>query len=429
MFGLMRARTCVKHTDAWREWRNHYCGTCKTIGSRYGQAARMALNHDTVFLAELLTALSPEPAATLSPAYRSFNCMALPKGEEEMPAVLRYSAAATLVLAEFKVLDHIEDTGRRRWRALQQLFSKAFRNAQRDLAALSFPMARLREALETQSQREREGTTLAEFSAPTAEATALFFAHGAVVARLSTDCAATLESLGRTFGELAYLLDAFEDFEKDEAAGAFNAIRATHGVKRDAVAQLHLLTAAIRTDLERLPLKPEMAAAFASRLQTNLEAKLGLHLCKPRLGATKTSRKQRWDRALAFARGISADSPKWRISMTVAAVAVIAYLAPSHSRAATSPSECLSLGFNLMALGSMFAMATTVPPIPPVDPSVNPGVKGGKSKGSGGACDGCCCDCGDCDGCSCCACEALSCDCCSGCGDCCSGCDCGGCDC
>src|SRR5450432_3469465 len=143
MFGLMRARTCAKHTDAWRNWRNHYCGTCKTIGSRYGQAARMALNHDTVFLAELLTALSAQPAPTLSSAYRSFNCMTLPQRAEEMPAVLRYSAAATLVLAEFKVLDHIEDTGRRRWRTLGRLFSKAFRKAQHDLDALDFPMDRL----------------------------------------------------------------------------------------------------------------------------------------------------------------------------------------------------------------------------------------------------------------------------------------------
>ena len=108
MFGLMRARTCVRHTESWRAWRNHYCGTCKTIGARYGQAARMALNHDTVFLSELLSALSSDPE--LSAAYRSFNCMAMPKRGDEMPAVLRYSSAATLVLAEFKIVDHVEDT-------------------------------------------------------------------------------------------------------------------------------------------------------------------------------------------------------------------------------------------------------------------------------------------------------------------------------
>src|ERR1700710_1921184 len=124
MFGLMRARTNARHTETWREWRNHYCGTCKTIGARYGQAARMSLNHDTVFLAEILSALSASP--DISRAYRSFNCMTLPKTEAEMPTVMRYAAAATLVLAEFKVIDHIEDTNGRRWRTLKRLFSKQF---------------------------------------------------------------------------------------------------------------------------------------------------------------------------------------------------------------------------------------------------------------------------------------------------------------
>ena len=425
----MRARTCAKHTEAWSEWRSHYCGTCKTIGARYGQTARLALNHDTVFLAELLTALSSP--VEQSRAYRSFNCMTLPKRDEEMPTVLRYSAAATLVLAEFKVVDHIEDTGRRRWRVLGRVFSRAFRNAQRDLNAFGFPVARLREALATQQAREREGTTLDEFAAPTAEATALFFAHGATVAGLS--CCGTLEALGRKFGELAYLIDAFEDFEKDAAAGAFNAIRATGGVKQDAVPRLRSLTEAIRADLESLPMAPRVAASFSARLNANLDAKLGLRVCQPHRGAAlKVTRKQRWESAVAFARGLSADSPKWRASATVVAVALVAYMAPSHSRAAHTPAECLSLGFNLMALGSMFAMAATGgPAIPPVHGSAHVAGKGGKSRSGGGGGSG---ECTPCDWC--CACESIECcsggcDCCGGCGDCCSGCGdgCSGCDC
>ena len=442
----MRARTCAKHTDSWREWRNHYCGTCKTIGARYGQAARMSLNHDTVFLAELLTALIPDrDATTLSPAYRSFNCMTLPKTEEEMPAMLRFSAAATLVLTEFKVIDHIEDTNRRRWRTLARLFSKAFRKAEHDLEALDFPTRELRESLSRQSTQEREGTTLHDFAAPTAEATRLFFAHGATLAGQTPETAATLATLGARFGQLAYILDAFEDYEKDAKSGAFNALKATNKSKNEIVPQLMALNKAIAEDLKLLPLKPEQAASFAQRLKANLDAKLGLHICQPRRAKTKPTRKQRWESAKAFARTISDDSPKWRASITVASVALIAYLAPSHSRAATTPSECLSLSFNLMALGSIFAMAASggTPPLPPVDPSINPGKVAGKAGRSGKS--GCCsnCGCGDCDCCcdlECCACEACACEscgcgsCCGGCGDCCGGCgDCGdccsGCDC
>ncbi|HEY3740849.1 MAG TPA: DUF5685 family protein [Bryobacteraceae bacterium] len=473
----MRARTCAKHTEPWKQWRNHYCGTCKTIGARYGQAARMALNHDTVFLSELLTSLRPQAHLEQSSAYRSFNCMTLPKRDDEMPAILRYAAAATLVLTEFKVIDHIEDTGKRRWRSLARVFSKAFRAAERDLKELRFPVAALRDALHTQSAREQSGSTIADFSAPTAEATRLFFAHGANVAELGPEAGETLARIGRAFGELAYLLDAFEDYDKDRTSGAFNAVRAAYRIedrtqpladdtKQEIVAQLQALVAAIRADLELLPLTPEVAASFGSRLKSNVDSKLGLRICcAPKAGRTKISRKQRWDNAIQFARRISNDAPKWRAPLTVGAVALVAYLAPAHSRAATSPSECLSLSFNLMALGSVFALAVSGP-IPPVDPSINPGTiakaaaaargkasagRSGRGAGGGGGncgccntctcCDDCCCD-SDC--CTCCACEWLSCegcsccgdccgscgncgDCCSGCGDCgdcCSGCDC-----
>jgi hypothetical protein len=359
--------TCVEHTDAWQRWRTNYRGTCKTIGARYGHAARIALNYDTVFLAELLGALGPRSTAQPCRAYRSFNCMTLPQQEVEVPLILRYSAAATLVLAEFKIVDHIEDTRRRRWRILARLFSRAFRDAQRDLTALEFPIERLRATLSTQSKREREGRTLSEFAAPTVEAMALFFAHGAVVAGMTQTDAATLDQIGRSFGELAYLLDAFEDYEKDGVTGEFNAIRAERGLKAsvplpaeirgDITAQLQRLVKMIAEQLEHLPLRPETVGAFTSRLKFNLDAKLGLHVLQAPPWRKQASRRERWHSALAFARDLSSNSPSWRASMTVAAVACVAYLAPFHSRAASTPSECLSLGFNVMALGSVFAMA------------------------------------------------------------------------
>ena len=431
MFGLMRARTCARHTEPWRQWRNHYCGTCKTIGARYGQVARMALNHDTVFLGELLTALGSD--FERSAAYRSFNCMSLPGHDVEMPVVLRYAAAATLVLAEFKVIDHIEDTGRRRWRALERVFSLAFRKAERDLLNMGFPFAKLRDVLGSQTSRERMGVELADFSAPTAEATAMFFEHGAAVIGFKGD----LVPLGRKFGELAYLLDAFEDHEKDLASGGFNALRATGQAKGDVVPRLQRLVEEIGEDLRVLPLHADTAAAFIARLKTNVDSKLGLHICKPtRVPRERISCRQRWEKAIEFARGMSADAPMWRAPLTVGAVAIVAYLAPAHSKAATTPAECLSLGFNLMALGSMFAMAASGDPPPvirPVDPSVHPthGAMKGKSsgKGSGG---GGCGNCGSgggggCDACDCCCCcESI--ECCSGCGDCCGSCgECGDC--
>src|ERR1700732_2806021 len=99
MFGLMR-----------RPPRLPYCGTCKTLGAVYGQRARMLLNHDAVFLAELMIEVSAEP--NWSRPYRSFNCLSLPKREHAMPVALDFAAATTVALAHFKIVDHVIDTRR-----------------------------------------------------------------------------------------------------------------------------------------------------------------------------------------------------------------------------------------------------------------------------------------------------------------------------
>ena len=113
MYGLMRARHCGQSVEQNERHRFHYCGTCKTIGRLYGQRSRLLLNHDTVFLAELLTLLSPDSAQeNAGRAYQSYNCLSLPKSENEMPRALRLAAAANILLVEFKVADRIKDAAR-----------------------------------------------------------------------------------------------------------------------------------------------------------------------------------------------------------------------------------------------------------------------------------------------------------------------------
>src|SRR5437764_7521763 len=131
MFGLMRARCCSLTDEQRTNRRMHYCGTCKTMGSLYGQRSRVLLNFDAVFLAELLTALSTGPggSAEWSGAYRSYNCFSLPKTAEEMPPGMQVAAAATIVLAEFKLLDQITDSRKLKWRFAHRFFSRSFRRA------------------------------------------------------------------------------------------------------------------------------------------------------------------------------------------------------------------------------------------------------------------------------------------------------------
>ena len=136
MFGLMRAKKCGMSAEEKNFRRLHYCGTCKTIGSLYGQKSRMLLNHDTVFLAEILTSLSDENVSDWQKSYQSYNCLSLPKNE--MPLSLQFAATANVILAEFKITDHISDTRQRRFNLAHRIFSKEFIQAEKLLNEWNF---------------------------------------------------------------------------------------------------------------------------------------------------------------------------------------------------------------------------------------------------------------------------------------------------
>src|SRR5258707_8940971 len=160
MFGLMR-----------RAQRLPYCGTCRTLGSLYGQRSRLLLNHDTVFLAELLMELSGQPE--WSRAYRSFNCFTLPKSEDAMPLVLQFAATAAVTIAHFHIADHHVDSGLLRWRVAARYFSPTYRRAAARLRHWNFPLDEMTGLLATQTAKEARVESIASVAEPTATATAM----------------------------------------------------------------------------------------------------------------------------------------------------------------------------------------------------------------------------------------------------------------
>jgi hypothetical protein len=488
MFGLMKARSCSQTEELKLQRRLHYCGTCKTMGSLYGQKTRALLNHDTVFLAELLSAIStnPQELKGWNRAYQSYNCLALPAEPEHMPLPLQLAATATLVLAEFKIADHIDDSKRRFWQTARRFFSKSFRQANRRLQSWQFPLDELRQALLSQQRREAEARTsrapaeaiLDSLAEPTALATALFCAAGARLVGQEAE-QDRLHRLGYHFGTIAYLLDAIDDYEKDLRRGDFNALAAAYqisaprlpaDIRKAAVKQIRRQQRQLEALLADLPMPDTQRSMFAARLQSNLARKLGglpvLHPTHPeqpyktpaQVCQRHMSLGERWKKAVAFSREIArnhrlAASPggaanytsRLTSPMVFASVLPLAFFAPRQTTGAQSYGECLSLGLNLMFIGSVlsfFAMMLAKPfrfstpqgtgfgaggqmEPPDITDAVDASRKrrqqqpGDGGQDSGSWCDGCDCGCCDCpDGCSCCP----ECSCCDGC-DCC-GCDC-----
>ena len=497
MYGLMRAKNCGQKPEEKQRYRLHYCGTCKTMGSLYGQHSRMLLNNDAVFFGELLTALSSEiaPVTTWDRAYQSYNCFAMPQGEAQMPLSLQVAATATLVMSEFKVTDQIEDGGGKGWKLALRVYSQGFREASERLKGWGFPVDAMWKSGRQQEGREAEAIAdpsrhsalewLEYLSEPTAAVTSMVFQHGA--ATVGSAAAETMGELGFAFGQLIYLLDALEDFEKDAQKKDFNALRAAFTVKEPilpdcyiaaAEEQLRQISGRVEAALRSLPIAPDLSVRLAARLRRNMDRKIGDESCETNTACATTKQpttlRSRWTAAVSLAKTLSRRdreaSPTSLVKalaapFVFASVLTLAMLAPRFTLAATSPRECMEVSLNLMALGAMVGAILSVParlmrPVLAftggggsgsgtfVSNAMQPGVPSSgrirKRRPRPGWANSCACgdsNCYDClcccqgidcccDGiqcCECCAagdCCAGGCDACGGCGDCCSGCSC-----
>jgi hypothetical protein len=236
-----------------------------------------------------------------------------------------------------------------------------------------------------------------------------------------------MEELGRAFGRLVYLLDAFEDFARDSSRGEFNAFRAAYalppgplgGMERAALRQA-VWSAGVEAAgrIDALPISAGRRHSFASRLRANLSGRLEecrpSHSCGTSSGREGGARLSAAGRARAIA---SASLPGARPAVRALLAPLLLVLAfpialflPSWASPARGLGESLGLALNLMFAGGVLrallsplrfaASGPSVPPPPipgaPVGGTKTHG-KGGEGDG-GGCCDGCCdsCDCGDC---------------------------------
>lgn len=215
--------------DAW------YCGLCRALGKRYGQASRMLLSYDASFLALLLSC-----AMGLNCSLEKHKCPVRPLGKKKVmvcaddPA-LDYAADACVILAKFKIKDDVMD-GQKLHAAFNLPFIHAFNKAKR-----SAP--KTHECVENGINRLVEIEMNKEPSADIA-ANAFGDILRGIIENAPQDMTASekereqmacvLSELGFFIGRTVYLLDAWDDREKDKKRGLYNPFNLANTSKEDA---------------------------------------------------------------------------------------------------------------------------------------------------------------------------------------------------
>ncbi len=292
MFGLMRPeQKCSTRTnDHYRFHRMHYCGTCKALGHQYGHRTRLLLNFDVVFLAEILSSVSNEDLSLWSSGLQAINrCMDLPEIPGELPFSLKYAAATNTLLGALKLEDHLQDAPGVKGQLAQRFYHKAFQASFKQFREWGADTQVIRNWMTEQLRREKEAPTnfrslhkiLTYYAEPSAQLTGWILRHSAQVMG-NPQLQEPLFELGYHFGQLIYILDAFEDVEKDWANKQFNPLLLYFSATRTladrqfgkARQELISIQDSVIRSLQKLPLSVTESEKYAMQIRSNLALRI-----------------------------------------------------------------------------------------------------------------------------------------------------------
>jgi len=233
MFGYIRPLECELKVREQAEYRGVYCGLCKSIGRRYGQLERLTLSYDCTFLALTLFAIGGDakfvPGNCGPRVYRGKRPIA-----QASPA-LDYAADVNVLLAWYKAADDTADEKSAKAAFARLALHRAYKKAARANATLD---KEIRESMNALHALEAEKT--ASIDEPSN-------AFGKLLATVILNAPTLPESERKAaqwmyynLGKWVYLIDAWDDREKDEKSGNYNPFLLTEMTKEQATFLLNI---------------------------------------------------------------------------------------------------------------------------------------------------------------------------------------------
>ncbi|MBR6337293.1 MAG: hypothetical protein IKR76_06120 [Ruminococcus sp.] len=225
MFGYIRAFKPYLRICEYETYQAIYCGLCKQMAKRTGQASRLTLSYDMTFLAMMNMAVNEIPVKA-----RRERCPVHPINKRLCVydnKGLEYPVDAAAILVHYKLSDGVADGGlaeRGVSRAAMAALSKGYKAARKRCPQLDEQIA---EQMKLQLEYEAQRTPILDKACdPTARM------MQAVFSSLSDDedKQSLLGRFGYQLGRYVYITDALDDVRKDRKSGNYNPLLLIDGV-------------------------------------------------------------------------------------------------------------------------------------------------------------------------------------------------------
>ncbi|MBE6672942.1 MAG: hypothetical protein E7599_05430 [Ruminococcaceae bacterium] len=217
MFGYIKPSACLLDAEEQKLYKAVYCGLCHSLGKICSQSARFTLSYDFAFLALLRMAAEgeqPNLCIRKCPSHPIKGCSMITDSRS-----LDYCAALSALLGYESIRDKLMDEKGLSHFSARICMIQGKHNLKRALDKYDLPITTVRKHLDDLSALEKQncripdlpaeifGQMLAEVSSYGLEDDLIRFAVEKIMFRI---------------GKWIYLIDAADDFERDQKKGSYN---------------------------------------------------------------------------------------------------------------------------------------------------------------------------------------------------------------
>ena len=212
MFGYANADKKEMTDEERSTYQAYYCGLCRELKRQAGAGAQICLNYDITFLAILLSGLY-EPDEVTEP----FRCRLHPTKKRffHESEVMQYAASMNIVLSYYKLLDDYQDDHKTSRKKIANRFEPVVKRVCEEYPRQTQAIEDFVRDLSDAEYRQEDNLTV--LSALSGDMLGELFCY-----KEEDVWNESLRSMGYYLGKFIYLLDAYDDMEKDRKNHNFN---------------------------------------------------------------------------------------------------------------------------------------------------------------------------------------------------------------
>ena len=214
MFGYVVVNKPELKIREFDEYRSYYCGLCHTLKREYGVKAQMTLSYDCTMAVMLLTALYEPEVVKIRK-----TCKAHPIKKQAMSEsyITNYVADMNVLMSYYHLVDDWKDEKKIHSKVYADILNGSVKKIEARYSKKAAAIKQgLKELSDCEFKMEESITKVSQtFGKVLAE----------VLAMKDDEWQENLKNLGMALGQFIYIMDAYDDLEKDKKTGNYNVLK------------------------------------------------------------------------------------------------------------------------------------------------------------------------------------------------------------